>query len=80
MANPLGLYGMLVYGREWFADCGSGAAPKNGICCWEEYITNYNNDIGYQVIYQVTSRTCGDTDEHAFRIAINQEDLKGLWP
>jgi formylglycine-generating enzyme required for sulfatase activity len=76
VANPLGIYGMLVYGREWFADCGNGAAPNNSTCYWTEYFTNYNNDIGYQV----TNRTCSDTDEHAFRIVINQDDLKGFWP
>jgi len=76
VANPLGIYGMLVYGREWFADCGNGAAPKNSTCYWTEYFTNYNNDIGYQV----TNRICADTDEHAFRIVINQDDLKGFRP
>ncbi len=74
IANPLGIYGMLAYGREWFADCGNGAAPKNAVCYWEEYFTNYNNDIGYQV----TNRTEGDTDKHAFRIAINERDFEAL--
>ncbi len=73
VANPLGIYGMLVYGREWFADCGIGSAPKNSVCHWEEYFTNYDNDIGYQV----THRTCGDTDQHPFRIVINQHDSPG---
>ncbi len=76
VANPLGIYGMLVYGREWFADCGTNSAPKNSICYWEEYFTNYNNDIGYQA----TNQTCRSSAEHAFRIVINQQDLKGLGP
>jgi len=74
IANPLGIYGMLAYGREWFADCGIGSAPKDGACYWEEYFTNYNNDIGYQV----TSRTCGNTDEHAFRIVISEQGMASL--
>jgi formylglycine-generating enzyme required for sulfatase activity len=74
VANSLGICGMLVYGREWFADCGVGSAPRNGLCYWEEYFTNYNNDIGYQV----TNRSCEDKDEHAFRVVINEQDLKRL--
>ena len=73
VANHLGLYGLLAYGREWFADCGSGAAPNPSVCRWEEYFMNYNNDIGYQVAHQ----TCWDTDEHAFRVVVNEQDFAG---
>jgi formylglycine-generating enzyme required for sulfatase activity len=74
IANPLGLYGLLAYGREWFADCGRGAAPSSSVCLWQEYYVNYNNDIGYQV----TQLACGDSDKHPFRVVINQQDFNGL--
>lgn len=48
IANSIGLQGMVAYAREW---CGAlpcrPGQPGPGIR-WQEYATNYDNDIGYQ--------------------------------
>lgn len=62
--NTIGIFGMLVYASEWYSACESYNGIKNKMCRWEEYITNYNNDIGYTV----SPKFCEDTDSYPFRI------------
>ena len=46
--NPIGIYGLLAYGREWCAPVQNWRNYMGQGVKWEEYYTNYNNDIGYQ--------------------------------
>jgi formylglycine-generating enzyme required for sulfatase activity len=45
--NEIGLYGLLGHAREW---CDAPKPQGGGQSIhWEEYFTNYDNAIGYQV-------------------------------
>lgn len=48
--NAIGLHGLLGYAREW---CAAAPGPQGDgagqFLHWEEYFTNYDNAIGYQV-------------------------------
>jgi formylglycine-generating enzyme required for sulfatase activity len=46
--NHIGIYGMLVYAREWCTAFAVERTPERLAVRWEEYVTNYDNDIGYQ--------------------------------
>ena len=64
--NGADLYGLLGYAREWCSGCDTWQATCNRCCHWEEYYTNYNNDIGYQV----RSRCQADDARYPFRLVL----------
>jgi len=73
--NAFGLYGMLGNAHEWYSDNKSYPMPlpegmKNKMVYWEDYITNYNNDISFMV----KTRSCGDSDATRFRVALTVHD------
>jgi formylglycine-generating enzyme required for sulfatase activity len=48
--NPIGIHGMLGYAREWCTPIEKYKTEKRQGIKWEEYYTNYDNDIGYQTV------------------------------
>lgn len=46
--NPIGLRGMNGYAREWCSPAPCRADAQVQGVRWEEYASNYDNDIGYQ--------------------------------
>ncbi len=69
VVNPIGVFGMLGNPREWYSDNDiRGLRDESGIrnkqCSWDEYYTNYNNDISYSLSRRIFS----DADRCGFRI------------
>jgi len=48
--NRIGIYGMLVYAKEWCTPIERSNNQRRQGIKWEECYTNYNNDIGYQTV------------------------------
>lgn len=48
--NSIDIFGMLVYAREWCHPIERYNNSGGSIIKWDEYYTNYNNDIGYQTV------------------------------
>jgi formylglycine-generating enzyme required for sulfatase activity len=46
-ANQLGIHGLLVYAKEWCSETHPSTEPVPHVVRWDEYFTNYDNDIGY---------------------------------
>jgi Sulfatase-modifying factor enzyme 1 len=67
--NEIGIYGLLVYGKEWCSVTESYRNSQNQSVHWQEYITNYNNDIGYSIT--TTERT--EKERHGFRVVLTKE-------
>jgi formylglycine-generating enzyme required for sulfatase activity len=65
--NDLGLRGMLGFVREWCGGEPSSGAVRNAFCFWEEYYTNYNNDLGFMV----RQRAGTEADRNAFRMVVS---------
>lgn len=65
LENPAGIYGLLGYAKEW-------SGTTDAICHWEEYITNYDNHISYQV----RSMPVNDGERYPFRVVIRQLNTK----
>jgi formylglycine-generating enzyme required for sulfatase activity len=68
--NPIGLCGMLGIAGEWCTDNRVQDAARNRVCYWQDYFTNYNNDISYSV----QTRVLGDTDTQRFRVVRGQAE------
>jgi formylglycine-generating enzyme required for sulfatase activity len=66
--NIIGIYGLLIYAKEWCYNSERSLDPPQILCKWGEYFMNYNNDIGYCVNTIVPS----DDAKYPFHIVINR--------
>jgi hypothetical protein len=64
--NHIGIFGMLAYAREWCTPIESDSAHKENAIKWEEYYTNYDNNIGYQTVTFETQ----DQEQLPFRVVL----------
>ncbi|MEB3309983.1 MAG: SUMF1/EgtB/PvdO family nonheme iron enzyme [Snowella sp.] len=64
--NSIGIFGMLVYAREWCSPIESYDDKNQRGIKWQEYYTNYDNDIGYQTV----TFTPHDQENLPFRIVL----------
>jgi len=72
MANEIGIYGMLVHAREWCSLSVAADGQKSRVIHWDEYILNYDNDIGYCV----TTEPGAENARHSLRVVL----IKSLDP
>lgn len=66
IGNHIGIYGMLAYAREWCAAAEPHRRQGRQGIKWEEYTTNYDNDIGYQTV----TFDASDQDTLPFRVVL----------
>ena len=66
LANPIGIHGMLAYAREWCCPLEDDETPVHAFMRWEEYYTNYDNDIGYQPVMKHAT----DGERLPFRVVL----------
>ena len=69
IANEIGIYGMVGHAREWCSVIESYRNHQNQSIHWEEYILNYNNDIGYCV----STKECIANELNAFRVVLTRD-------
>lgn len=63
--NILGIYGMVVYAKEWCASPYGYPSDANLLAFWEEYYINY--DV---ISHQTTTRVCTGNDRFPFRVVL----------
>jgi formylglycine-generating enzyme required for sulfatase activity len=66
MANEIGIYGMLVHAREWCSLPAAAGSQESHIIHWDEYILNYDNDIGHCVRTEPGAKN----ECHSFRVVL----------
>jgi len=69
IANEIGIYGIVGHAREWCSVIESYRNQQNQSIHWEEYIPNYNNDIGYCV----STKECIANELNAFRVVLTRD-------